>query len=221
MRQPGQSLHGRIGQAIGASASSAAMMDRPPDQLGHTARFSGLGEWSKASDWADTAPYASSATSALRPTEALAQSYIVPLPLSRMANQRPRSAALYVMPSRQSSLSRGMAASVRSRSTTANRSAISCYVAVCVTIQRLASQSLNGMAVADNHELGTGQHASQKGRTRLHLGPQLLARVDQRIHVPPESRSRGANRGHHFGHRRAAQHKDVDVASRRLLALRY
>src|SRR6266566_4583090 len=98
------------------------------------------------------------------------------------------------MPSRQSALSRGTAASFKSRSTTAKRSAISSRLGSWATIQRLASQSAKDTIVTCHEELRSCQDALEERYVAFHFVPEFLRRVHYGVDVPAEPRRGGLQR---------------------------
>src|SRR5438874_1287018 len=124
------------------------------------------------------------------------------------------------MPSRQSALSWGTAASFKSRSTSANRSPISSRLASWATIQRLASQSAKDTIVTCHEELRSRQDALEERRIVLHLVPEFLHRVDAGVDLPAEPCLGGPQGRDNLRERDVPDDQEINVAPRGRLATR-
>src|SRR5574341_310441 len=125
------------------------------------------------------------------------------------------------MPSRQSALSRATAASFKSRSTTAKRSAISSRLGSCSTIRRLASQSRKLMFVSRYEQFRSRENPFEERRAALHLVPKFLHRIHRRVDLAAQSCFGRPERGDDPCERNIPDDQQVNVAPGGLLAARH
>src|SRR2546422_1000811 len=124
------------------------------------------------------------------------------------------------MPSRQSALSRGRAASFKSRSTTANRSAISSRLGSWATIQRLASQSAKDTIVTCHKELRSRENALKERDIALHFVAKFLHRVHDGVDLPAEPCFGSPECGNSLLQRDVPNDEEINIAPGCLLATR-
>src|SRR5512133_3291005 len=113
---------------------------------------------------------------------------------------------------RQSALSCSVALSARSRSTTANRSAISPALVRCSINQPFFCQSAKLMVRSNDEGLGLTQHSGQEMVSATHLANEFLLRVNRWIDIAAKTFLRATESRHDLRERDTPNDEQVDIA---------